>query len=130
MLWTRPTNKHRKFDNGSKAIIFNLEIDSETKNLAKSDPNSNDLKIRANQHSVVTKSFLDIMMEYKRIQESYQDKYKDRMQRQALIVKPNATSEEVLNMINGDKGQMFANQVGIFYNRLSIPDKEMRQKRL
>lgn len=48
----------------------------------------------------------------------YQDKYKDRMQRQALIgtflltlVKPNATTEEIEKMMDGDKGQIFAKQV-------------------
>lgn len=86
-------------------------MDSVNKGLQKKDPNGNDNKIRIAQHGVITKNFLDIMMEYKRIQEMYQDKYKDRMQRQALIVKPNATTDEIEKMMDGEKGQMFAKQV-------------------
>ncbi len=37
------------------------------------------------QHSTITKRFLDVMMEYKDIQKKYQEKYKQRMQRQILI---------------------------------------------
>ncbi|KAI8915552.1 t-SNARE [Gorgonomyces haynaldii] len=87
------------------------EMDGQNKQLQKKDPNGNDTKIRISQHGVLTKNFLDVMMEYKRIQELYQDKYKDRMQRQALIVKPNATPEEIERMTDGEKGQMFAKQI-------------------
>lgn len=51
------------------------------------------------------------MQEYKKIQETYQTKFKDRMQRQALIVKPNATKEEISKMMDGEQGQMFAKQI-------------------
>eukprot|EP00842_Homolaphlyctis_polyrhiza_P000681 jgi/Hompol1/1613/HPOL_005661-RA len=60
-------------------------IDAQNKALQQKDPNSSDVKIRISQHGVLTKNFLDVMMEYKRIQETYQDKYKDRMQRQCLV---------------------------------------------
>lgn len=86
-------------------------MDATNKQMMKADPTGNDPKIRISQHSVLTKNFLDVMMAYKGIQELYQDKYKDRMQRQALIVKPNATEEEIKNMMDGDKGQMFAKQI-------------------
>lgn len=51
------------------------------------------------------------MTEYKQVQESYQFKFKDRMCRQALIVKPNATKEEIEQMVQGEYGQMFTKQV-------------------
>ena len=51
------------------------------------------------------------MTEYKKVQETYQSKFKDRMQRQALIVKPNATKEEIERMTDGEQGQLFAKQV-------------------
>ena len=71
-------------------------MDSVNKKLQKSDPNGNDTTIRVSQvwdeltkHGVLTKSFLEVMTEYKKIQETYQSKFKDRMQRQALIGKIN-----------------------------------------
>jgi t-SNARE complex subunit (syntaxin) len=55
------------------------------------------------------------MMEYKNLQEMYQGKYKERMQRQALVVNPNATGEEVEKMIEGgNTQQMFSGQVFLF----------------
>lgn len=66
-----------------KYIIIILEMDIANKKLKKQ--NNSDANIRISQHALLTKNFLDLMMEYKNLQELYQGKYKDRMQRQALI---------------------------------------------
>jgi syntaxin 1A/syntaxin 1B/2/3 len=87
------------------------EMDQVNKQLQKKDPSGNDTTIRVAQHGVLTKNFLEVMTDYKKLQEQYQSKFKDRMQRQALIVKPNATKEEVEKMIDGEQGQMFAKQI-------------------
>ena len=60
-------------------------MDKVNKQLKKSDPEGGDTNIRITQHGVVTKNFMEVMTEYKRIQEMYQTKFKDRMHRQALI---------------------------------------------
>ena len=60
-------------------------MDNVNKALQKKDPNGNDTTIRVSQHGVLTKNFLEVMTEYKKLQETYQSKFKDRMQRQALI---------------------------------------------
>ncbi|KAJ3290871.1 t-SNARE [Rhizoclosmatium globosum] len=72
---------------------------------------SGDARIRVTQHGAIAKKFLDVMMEYKDIQKKYQDKYKQRMQRQFLIVKPNASEAEVEKMMNDDKGPVFAQSI-------------------
>ena len=59
-------------------------MDTTNKKLKKQN-NSSDVNIRISQHGVLTKNFLDLMMDYKNLQELYQGKYKDRMQRQALV---------------------------------------------
>ena len=61
-------------------------MDNANKKLKKQNI-SGDINIRIGQHGVLTKNFLDVMMDYKNLQETYQGKYKDRMQRQALIGK-------------------------------------------
>lgn len=66
-----------------KYFIIILEMDTANKKLKKQ--NNSDANIRISQHALLTKNFLDLMMEYKNLQELYQGKYKDRMQRQALI---------------------------------------------
>ena len=67
-------------------------MDSINKALQKKDPNGNDTTIRVSQHGVLTKNFLEVMTEYKKLQETYQSKFKDRMQRQALIGRFNGGS--------------------------------------
>ncbi|KAJ1544129.1 Syntaxin-1A [Cladochytrium tenue] len=69
---------------------------------------SAELRIRASQHGAVAKRFLDVMVEYKDVQKKYQDKYRQRMQRQYLIVKPTATADEVEKIVNGEQGPVFA----------------------
>ena len=73
--------------NRESAMIRNKlkEMDKVNKQLKKSDPDGGDTNIRITQHGVITKNFLEVMTEYKRIQEMYQTKFKDRMHRQALI---------------------------------------------
>ncbi|KAI9208472.1 t-SNARE [Polychytrium aggregatum] len=86
-------------------------MDAKNKKLSVENPGSSDIRIRINQHSAAAKKFLDVMTEYKDIQKKYQDKYKQRMQRQFLIVKPGATPEEVEKMMDGDSGPVFAQQI-------------------
>jgi syntaxin 1A/syntaxin 1B/2/3 len=78
-------------------------MDTANKKLKKQ--NNSDANIRISQHSLLTKNFLDLMMEYKNLQELYQGKYKDRMQRQALIgiLKRNNGSQSKRN--NGRGGE-------------------------
>jgi hypothetical protein len=66
-----------------KRVVLILEMDAANKKLKKQ--NNSDANIRISQHALLTKNFLDLMMEYKSLQELYQSKYKDRMQRQALV---------------------------------------------
>lgn len=76
-------------ETSSQEYYPSLEMDSINKALQKKDPNGNDTTIRVSQHGVLTKNFLEVMTEYKKLQETYQSKFKDRMQRQALIGKFN-----------------------------------------
>ncbi|KAJ3200516.1 Plasma membrane t-SNARE, secretory vesicle fusion [Entophlyctis luteolus] len=72
---------------------------------------SGDARIRITQHGAIAKKFLDVMMEYKDTQKKYQDKYKQRMQRQYLIVNPNADDGELEKMMDGEAGPVFAQSI-------------------
>ncbi|TPX35971.1 hypothetical protein SmJEL517_g01817 [Synchytrium microbalum] len=89
--------------------IKNME--QQNKKLAKQYEGSSDVSIRVSQHANLTKKFLDIMTDYKNLQKEYQEKYKARLQRQFLIVKPNATTDEVDKMLSGETGPIFAQQI-------------------
>ncbi|KAI8614076.1 t-SNARE [Chytriomyces sp. MP71] len=99
--------------NGLSGSIRNRlkAMEAANKKFAKQGTRSGDARIRITQHGAIAKKFLDVMMEYKDIQKKYQDKYKQRMQRQYLIVKPTANESEIEKMINDDKGPVFAQSI-------------------
>ncbi|KAJ3218999.1 Syntaxin-1A [Clydaea vesicula] len=101
--------------NKQSALIRNKlkQMDTVNKTLAKDPKNANDVRIRLSQHGAVAKKFLDVMTEYKSIQTKYQEKYKQRMQRQFLIVKPTATQEEIQEVLENKEEAVpiFAQQV-------------------
>ncbi|KND01395.1 uncharacterized protein SPPG_09095 [Spizellomyces punctatus DAOM BR117] len=86
-------------------------MDGDNKAMAKKPGQESDARIRISQHGATTKKFLDVMNDYKAIQTKYQEKYKQRLQRQFLIVKPQATPEEVDKMMDGQQGPIFAQQI-------------------
>ncbi|KAI8848275.1 t-SNARE [Chytridium lagenaria] len=86
-------------------------MEAANKKLLKTQSNAGEVRIRVTQHGVVTKRFLDVMMEYKDVQKKYQDKYKQQMHRQYLIVKPTATPDEIDSMVNGEAGPVFAQSI-------------------
>ncbi|KAJ3105465.1 Syntaxin-1A [Phlyctochytrium planicorne] len=88
-------------------------MEAANKKLLKTPGSSADARIRITQHGVVTKKFLDVMMEYKDVQKKYQEKYKQQMQRQFLIVNPAASPEEIDKMLTsgGESGPVFAQSI-------------------
>jgi t-SNARE complex subunit (syntaxin) len=69
-------------------------------------------RIRSNMHSTLTKKFLEIMTEYQTLQTQYKEKFHERVKRQAEIVKPNISDEEVNKIINsGNSDGLFTEQV-------------------
>lgn len=85
----------------------------EAENAKLKGKNEGEFRMRSNQHGAVLKSFMDVMSRYKDVQKMYQEKYKQRMKRQFLIVKPNATETEVEKVVeSGEAGQIFAQNVG------------------
>jgi len=54
---------------------------------------------RINFHTDLTQKFIALVTEYQTLQTNYKDKYRERVQRQAGIVKPDVTDEEVNQII-------------------------------
>ncbi|KAI8804710.1 t-SNARE [Cladochytrium replicatum] len=87
-------------------------MEAQNKKLAKDKTAAqSDLRMRISQHGAAAKKFLDVMTEYKDVQQRYQDKYKQRMQRQFLIVQPNAKPEDIERMMDSEQGPVFAQQI-------------------
>jgi len=71
--------------------------------------NSGDLAVRKPQTANLRQKFMDILQEYQNVEYQNRQKYRDRMERQYRIVKPNAVQEEIEAALdNDDGGQIFA----------------------
>jgi len=87
----------------SKLKIMKNEID-------KSDDSNK--RIKNNMHSTLMKKFLELMSEYQTLQTQYKEKFQERVKRQAEIVNPNISEEEVNKIINtGSSDGLFSDQV-------------------
>jgi len=69
-------------------------------------------RLRASQHSALSKKFVDIMAEYQDVQAKCKTKFKQRMERQYRIVQPDATQEQVDSALEGNQagGAIFSAQ--------------------
>lgn len=72
-----------------------------------------DGQIRKQQTALVKSKFVEAIQNYQTVEQQYRTKYKQRMERQFRIVKPDATPEEVRAVINdeGASGQIFQQAV-------------------
>jgi len=87
----------------TKLKIMKQEID-------KSDDSKK--RIKNNMHSTLTKKFLELMTEYQTLQSQYKEKFQERVKRQAEIVNPNISEEEINRIISsGSSEALFSDQV-------------------
>lgn len=91
------------------------EMDSVTKELMEKYPKgSSNLRMRESNHRQASKAFMDVMRSFQKMQETYQNKYRDQLKRQYLIVKPKATKAELAELTKDPeamKVQVFAMNV-------------------
>jgi len=89
-------------------------LDAELKTMLQRDPScdqNSDYKIRRNMHATLTKKFMDVMQTYQDCQSQYKSKCQDTVKRQFKIVKPDATEEEVSQVVEGGGDQIFTEQM-------------------
>ncbi|KAH9484218.1 Syntaxin-like protein psy1 [Psilocybe cubensis] len=70
-----------------------------------STPSRHDVQLRNNRLAVLRTKFLEALQDYQREEQESRAKAKQRVERQLLIVKPDATREEVAAAIDGGGGQ-------------------------
>mmetsp|Transcript_20823 Transcript_20823/g.61600 ORF Transcript_20823/g.61600 Transcript_20823/m.61600 type:complete len:305 (-) Transcript_20823:178-1092(-) len=87
-------------------------MDVANKELMRTDQGSSEVRIRNYQHGTLTRKFVDLMAEYQEVQTKYKNKYRERVERQYKIVKPEATREEIEQVLEGDAQQeIFTQQI-------------------
>ncbi|KAF8902030.1 t-SNARE [Gymnopilus junonius] len=68
-----------------------------------------DGQIKKQQAAFVKSKFVEAIQNYQSVEQQYRTKYKQRMERQFKIVKPDATPEEVRAVVNNEQGgQIFS----------------------
>ncbi|KAI6117688.1 t-SNARE [Pisolithus croceorrhizus] len=66
--------------------------------------NRNDAEIRKNRITLVHGKFVEALQKYQAVERQYRQRYRDRVERQFKIVKPDATPEEVSAVVNDTEG--------------------------
>jgi len=87
------------------------EMDAENKKMSSKEKESAQFRIRTNVHGTLTKKFLELMQEYQEVQTKYKNKYRERVERQYKIVKPEATQEEIDEALDSGNTQVFAEKI-------------------
>ncbi|KAJ6455689.1 syntaxin [Mycena sanguinolenta] len=79
------------------------------KALEKQGGSGRDGQIRKQQTALVKSKFVEAIQNYQTVEQQYRSRYKQRMERQFKIVKPDATPEEVRAVVNDENnGQIFS----------------------
>ncbi|EIW60013.1 t-SNARE [Trametes versicolor FP-101664 SS1] len=63
-----------------------------------------DQAIRKNQTALLRQKFVEVLQNYQQVERDYRAKYRQRVERQFKIVKPDATPEEVAAVVNDTNG--------------------------
>jgi len=76
-----------------------------------------DAQIRKQQTGLVKQKFVEAIQNYQSVEQQYRTKYKQRMERQFKIVKPDASPEEIKAVVNDDQGGQIFSQALMSSNR-------------
>ncbi|KAF9792760.1 t-SNARE [Thelephora terrestris] len=76
-----------------------------------------DGQVRKQQTGLVKSKFVEAIQNYQTVEQQYRQKYKQRLERQYKIVKPDATPEEVRAVVEDDNGGQVFSQALLNTNR-------------
>jgi len=86
------------------------EMDIQNKKIADAKGTA-EYRIKTNMHGTLTRKFLDLMAEYQEVQTKFKNKFRERVERQYKIVKPDATHAEIEEALESGNTQVFAKEI-------------------
>ncbi|KAI8065654.1 t-SNARE [Gongronella butleri] len=101
-----------KLNNETKKRIKALELAN-----ARMPPSTGDLPMRKTQHAALKKKFIECIQRYQDIERTYQQKYRQRVERQIRIVQPDATPDEIDRVLDSDESSQIFTQSLMQANR-------------
>ncbi|KAH8549921.1 t-SNARE [Umbelopsis sp. PMI_123] len=100
----RMVKRTTKMNNEAKDRIKAIELSN-----ARMSPTSGELPMRKTQHAALKKRFLETIQRYQDIERTFEKKYRQRVERQIRIVKPDASPDEIDQVLDSDEPpQIFA----------------------
>mmetsp|Transcript_3978 Transcript_3978/g.4062 ORF Transcript_3978/g.4062 Transcript_3978/m.4062 type:complete len:302 (+) Transcript_3978:133-1038(+) len=87
----------------SKALLQRLREDTE-KIKSSNKSKQSEIRIRENLVNTLTRKFVDVIKEYQNAQQKYKTDIKKKVKRQVQIVKPDATTEEIDDVLKSGGG--------------------------
>ncbi|KAH9934668.1 t-SNARE [Fomitopsis serialis] len=97
------------------------------KALERSPGAGRDGQIRRQQTGLVKQKFVEAIQSYQSVEQQFRSKYKQRMERQFKIVKPDASPEEVRAVVNDDQGGQIFSQALMNSNRYGQAQSAYRE---
>jgi len=95
------TNKRAK---RSKTLLGLLKEETE-KLKGTGKLNASDVRVRENMNTTLTKKFIDEMKTYQQSQQKYKTDIKNKVKRQVQVIKPDATDEEINEVMKSEGGK-------------------------
>mmetsp|Transcript_21202 Transcript_21202/g.35092 ORF Transcript_21202/g.35092 Transcript_21202/m.35092 type:complete len:310 (+) Transcript_21202:246-1175(+) len=95
------TNKQAK---AAKNLLGELKHENEQLKKQK-EVTTSDLRVRENLLNTLTRKFIDEMKAYQAAQQQYKTDIQNKMKRQVLVVKPDATDQEVEEIMKSEGGR-------------------------
>jgi t-SNARE complex subunit (syntaxin) len=95
------TNKRAK---RTKTLLGLLKEETE-KLKASGKLNASDVRVRENMNTTLTKKFIDEMKTYQQAQQKYKTDIKNKVKRQVQVIKPDATDEEINDVMKSEGGK-------------------------
>ncbi|KAF8522211.1 t-SNARE [Hysterangium stoloniferum] len=84
------------------------QVKCRIRDLHQMDFSGRDGQIRMQQTGMVKHKFVQAIQSYQQVEQAYRVKYKQRLERQLRVVNPDATTEEIKAVVEGDHdGQLF-----------------------
>lgn len=96
---------------------LSVDLKRRIKDLEKQGGPGRDGQIRKQQTALVKSKFVEAIQHYQTVEQQYRTRYKQRMERQFKIVKPDATQEEVKAVVNDEQGGQIFSQALLNSNR-------------
>jgi len=95
------TNKRAK---NTKTMLGLLKEETEKFN-TNGELNASNVRVRENMNTTLTKKFIDEMKIYQQAQQKYKTDIKNKVKRQVQVVKPDATDEEIDDVMKSEGGR-------------------------